>query len=475
VCSLVPPPQLLHLAHSGQAFVEFPSHEAAVAAEAHYARAPLSLRGREPKISVSTQNSTIQRGNNIIALGPNGFVRPTAELDSAGPATRVVILNIFNSQQTPVTLEAIHSLCTFVGLVNRIVLFEKEGRVNAMVEFADIDVAIKAQKVLFRHHLWNNQTGLILTAFGKHNEVSLPGGANSARAHDYTGSNLKPVAFAAPAVQGNNNNIGYDQVMMQQQQQQQGQLAPHQMMAMFQQQQEMQMQAYRQQQQHNPQQQPQYVYAAPPAPQGQEMAGGSSARQQQQGLVVMVSGPPKTEANVMCIYNLMSFWGNVRMLKFLGKKENVAAVEYFSAEEATNAINLCKGASIDGVPIQVTNSRFQSVQVSGKEAFARDFSQDRTKRYPQGPQSQHYVSVMCVPSQKLHVANLQGYSEAAVRDLFATIGGVVAMNFMQDNPQVGFVTMASVGEACNAVCKLHGRANPFDATQRALKVSFARK
>jgi hypothetical protein len=115
--------------------VEFPSSEAAVAAEAHYSRVPVNIRNREPKISVSTQNATIDKGNNIIHLGPNGFVPPTAEVDNAGPPSRVVILNIFNSHQTAVTLESVHALASYIGPVNRIVLFEKDQRTNAMVEF----------------------------------------------------------------------------------------------------------------------------------------------------------------------------------------------------------------------------------------------------------------------------------------------------------------------------------------------------
>jgi hypothetical protein len=135
--------KLLHLAHSGQAFVEFPSSDVAVSAEAHFARVPVSIRGREPKISLSNQNSTIDKGNNIIVLGPNGFVPATAESDNAGTPSRVVILNIFNSHQTPVTLEAIHSLASYIGPVNRIVLFDKDQRTNALVEFREVDTAVK--------------------------------------------------------------------------------------------------------------------------------------------------------------------------------------------------------------------------------------------------------------------------------------------------------------------------------------------
>ncbi len=123
--------------------MEFPTSEAAVAAEAHFSRVPVSIRNREPKISVSTQNATIEKGNNIILLGANGFVPPTAETDNAGPPSRVVILNIFNSQQTPVTLESVHALASYIGPVNRIVLFDKDNRTNAMVEFQQLDTAVK--------------------------------------------------------------------------------------------------------------------------------------------------------------------------------------------------------------------------------------------------------------------------------------------------------------------------------------------
>ncbi len=81
---------------------------------------------------------------------------------------------------------------------------------------------------------------------------------------------------------------------------------------------------------------------------------------------------------------------------------------------------------------------------------------------------------MCVPSAKLHVAYLHGYSETVIRELFSAFGVVQAISFMPDNPTLGFVTMGSVGEACTALVKLHGRPNPFDPNQRPLKVAFAR-
>src|SRR5690349_16467504 len=87
----------------------------------------------------------------------SGGVEPPAAVPS-----RVVVLNVFNSQQFPVTLEAVHSLCSYVGPVNRIILFEKDGHTNALVEFKvsrfigsrclshvwpqDLDSAVKAQK-----------------------------------------------------------------------------------------------------------------------------------------------------------------------------------------------------------------------------------------------------------------------------------------------------------------------------------------
>ncbi len=498
VASLIPSHQLLHLAHAGQAFVEFPSPEAALAAEMHYSGVSAALRGREPKISVSTQNPTIEKGH-IINLGPNGFVPPNAELEKAGPPSRVVVLNIFNSQQTPVTLDAVHSLTSYIGPVVRIVLFEKDGRTNALVQFRDLDTAIKAQRVLSRHHLWNNQTGLILTSFGKQNEISLPGGSNSARGCDYSAGALQPSIFADPAAIGaaatvtGNAPAGYGDPVALQQRQQQAAMA---FMQQQHQQQQQQQQQQPQQQQHQhlppflysgqqqPQQQPAYqtqamqphqlpgihqqqqqelrVAAAPPAP-----SGGRC--------VVMVCGAPKSEDNVIHVYNLMSFWGNIRAIKFLSKKENVAAVEYTSAEEAQNALNWCKGASVMGVPIQVTGSHFASVQISGTEANAKDFSDDRSRRYAHDRPTQQYQTLMCPPSPKLHVANLHNYTEAAIRNLFSSFGTVVAINFMPDAPTLGFVTMSTAAEACCAICKLHGHLNPYDPAQRPLKVAFARK
>jgi hypothetical protein len=119
----------------------------------------------------------------------------TAVLGTPSP---VVVLNIFNTQQYPVTLDAIYALTSYIGPVNRILLFDKDGHTNALVEYAQLEHAIKAQKVLYRHHLWNNNSGLILTAFSKQQQLTL-NPANSARSRDYT----LPMGMQAQQMQPN--------------------------------------------------------------------------------------------------------------------------------------------------------------------------------------------------------------------------------------------------------------------------------
>lgn len=191
--------------------------------------------------------------------------------------------------------------------------------------------------------------------------------------------------------------------------------------------------------------------------------------------VVMVGGLPKSDEHVVHIFNLMSFWGNVKVVKFLTKKENVAMVEYSGPDEAHNAYTMCRGCACFGHNIQVSTSKFPSIQHSPNDQFCKDFSALRLWRYPQGSRSQQYLNAICHPATKLHLAYLHGYTEGAVYEMFATVGTVITVNFMSDNPTMGFVTMSSVGEACTAVCVFHNRPNPSDPNQRPLKVSFAKK
>ena len=189
----------------------------------------------------------------------------------------------------------------------------------------------------------------------------------------------------------------------------------------------------------------------------------------------MVAGLPKSDDNVTFLFNLMSFWGNVTKIKFLSKKENVAMVEYSNPEEAQNALQYCKGAIVSGMPLQVSSSKFPSIQTAPNDTFTRDFTSLRIWRYPQGCQSPQYKNVVCAPSSRLHVAYLHGYSEDAIKELFGHYGTVQAVNFMPDNNTMGFVSMSSIGEACTAICALHNTPNPFDPSQRPLKVSFSKK
>ncbi len=166
----------------------------------------------------------------MLQIGPGGVLTNQDEVAAqlAGTPSVVVVLNIFNSTQTPVTLDAVHSLTSFVGPVTRILLFDKDSRTNAMVEFGNLETAIKAQKMLHRHHLWNNQTGLILTTFSKQSTLNIAGylaanPSNYLRARDYTVQGGGSVQVNPNLPTGTiTGNTPYAMAQQQQQQQQQG-------------------------------------------------------------------------------------------------------------------------------------------------------------------------------------------------------------------------------------------------------------
>lgn len=203
--------------------------------------------------------------------------------------------------------------------------------------------------------------------------------------------------------------------------------------------------------------------------------GGGAGGAGMIGCVVMVTGIVKSEEALVHLYNLFSFFGNITRIKFLNKKENVAVIEFTSVEEAANAVNLTRGMTAFGIQLQVAVTKFPNIQLSQNDPHGKDFGSLRLHRYPNGPRSPQYLGVVCAPTAKLHLAYLHGYTEAAVYDLFNSVGTVITVNFLVDNPTIGFVTMSNINDACTAICVLHNRPNPFDENQRPLKVSFAKK
>ncbi len=176
----------------------------------HAFKTNLSIGGRQVRVSkVWFRSNVLHRAHcfsfgqshspgglgrgQILTIGPDGSLPNLDETlaQIAGPPSTVLVLNIFNTPHTQVTLEAVHALTNFIGPVSRILLFDKEGRTSAMVEYNNLETAVKAQKMLHRHHLWDNQTGLILVTFSKQTTLNILGylAANPSsfsRARDYT-------------------------------------------------------------------------------------------------------------------------------------------------------------------------------------------------------------------------------------------------------------------------------------------------
>jgi hnRNP-L/PTB/hephaestus splicing factor len=80
-------------------------------------------------------------------LSPREVEQELARENPAGASpNRIVLLTILNAHY-PITVDIIHKICKSLGQVDRIVIFQK-FYVQAMVEFRDLDAAMKAKKDL---------------------------------------------------------------------------------------------------------------------------------------------------------------------------------------------------------------------------------------------------------------------------------------------------------------------------------------
>ena len=478
------PVKLVHIAHKGQAFVEFATIADANRALATFEQNPLTIQNRNVYLSPGSRPEIT---GDFVAVTNGKLAEDSKKM---GSPTRVVILNIYQSGFL-VTLNSIYAIASYIGKVNRIVIFQKDGRDCAMVEFADQASANKAQSTLNRHYLWNNQTGLILTAFSKQDSLQITG--NTHNRHDYTVPDMPQqgmlpqqglVAQGQPPQQqmGQGQLVQGQRVQGQPQQQiQQQQFSEY---GQPQQQQEAQ---YSQQRYGGPQQGQQYGQQQNNNNVGQygqtqqQYAGQQTYNQPTYGgnqnfgaRVVMVNGVPKNQITCDHIFNVLSFYGNIVKIKFMFQKENVALVEYMTPAGAANAAKfLGQGLSLFGNLVQVKSSQMQNVKLNEQSNLDKDFSGLRRFRYGKNADFQKHLQP---PGPCLHLSKMKGFDQQTITQKLSQYGVVVSFEYLAgSNNDMAFATMQSVDQAGTAMANLHGLPHPTEPDIRNnLRIGFAR-
>ncbi|GAB4815695.1 hypothetical protein N2152v2_002741 [Parachlorella kessleri] len=125
-----------------------------------------------------------------------------ASLVPLGEVSNVITIN-FDSATYPVTLDGVHTICSTYGFVQKIHIFEREGKTVALVQYPDPQTAQVAKQGLEGHPMYDGGHNVMRPVYSKHRNLVIRPGE---RSRDYTTSAQQqllpgPAGMALPAQQ----------------------------------------------------------------------------------------------------------------------------------------------------------------------------------------------------------------------------------------------------------------------------------
>ncbi|XP_041015010.1 polypyrimidine tract-binding protein homolog 2-like isoform X2 [Juglans microcarpa x Juglans regia] len=115
------------------------------------------------------------------------------------PESNVLLASIENMQYA-VTLDALHMVFSAFGPVQKIAMFDKNGGVQALIQYPDVQTAVVAKEALEGHCIYDGGFCKLHISYSRHTDLSIK--VNNDRSRDYTIPN-NPVVNPQPLVLGN--------------------------------------------------------------------------------------------------------------------------------------------------------------------------------------------------------------------------------------------------------------------------------
>ncbi|KAF3647595.1 Polypyrimidine tract-binding protein -like protein 2 [Capsicum annuum] len=115
------------------------------------------------------------------------------------PESNVLLASIENMQYA-VTLDVLHMVFSAFGPVLKIAMFDKNGGVQALIQFPDVQTAVAAKKALEGHSIYEGGFCKLHISYSHHTDLSIK--VNNDRSRDYTISNVSMMNAQAPSIMG---------------------------------------------------------------------------------------------------------------------------------------------------------------------------------------------------------------------------------------------------------------------------------
>ncbi|XAR71657.1 hypothetical protein NMG60_11018036 [Bertholletia excelsa] len=113
------------------------------------------------------------------------------------PESNVLLASIENMQYA-VTLDVLHMVFSAFGTVLKIAMFDKNGGVQALIQYPDVQTAVVAKEALEGHCIYDGGFCKLHISYSRHTDLSIK--VNNDRSRDYTITN--PLLNTQPAVLG---------------------------------------------------------------------------------------------------------------------------------------------------------------------------------------------------------------------------------------------------------------------------------
>ncbi|KAK6936717.1 PTBP1-like, RNA recognition motif 2, partial [Dillenia turbinata] len=114
------------------------------------------------------------------------------------PESNVLLASIENMQYG-VTLDVLHMVFSAFGPVQKIAMFDKNGGLQALIQYPDVQTAVAAKEALEGHCIYDGGYCKLHISYSRHTDLSIK--VNNDRSRDYTIPNA-PMMNAQPSVLG---------------------------------------------------------------------------------------------------------------------------------------------------------------------------------------------------------------------------------------------------------------------------------
>lgn len=418
----------------GQAFVQMGDISSAMGLVQYYQSNAGSVRDKTCYFQFSSRQELVVPSEN----GGVGASSGAPRIQGPDTPSNVVLVTITNVM-FPITVDVLHSVFSRSGQIMRIVIFQKNANLQALIQFGDLNSAVSARTTLDGQNIY---TGCCALRIQYSNLTQVTVKRNDEKSWDYsTGADSSAMGFSmGGGVLGNPGGGGGGMPSM---------LGGVQNMfggmgGMD--------------------------FGAAAGGMGgmggmsQMSQGGGGGSSGGAGCVLLVNklNPERTTADA--VYTLFSVYGRVVRVKILYNKRDTALVQFSTAEHAEAARMYLNDQVFMNSTIAVHSSKHTSVSMpsaNDSSELTKDFTNEKTHRFTNN-QPPRAAGFLTPPSATLHVANIPcTVQEGQLRDLFIPYGVVLASKFLprkegtKGDRQMALVQLSNAEQAIEALVHLH--------------------